>query len=120
MEQGAALPLFTLLPPPPPPVMTLPSAVAVPAVAAALAAAAAANANAREGVGGQKLETEPRWFSFGSAVLNKNGGCWWMLMGLLVRGNGGCEAARSQMQAGERGWGPKTRNRAQRLGFRLY
>jgi hypothetical protein len=119
VEEGSALPLFTLLPPPPP-VMMLPSAVAVPAVAAASAAAAAANAKRGRGLGGQKLKTEPRWLSFGSAVLNKNGGCWWMLMGLLVRGNGGRGAARSQTQAGERGWGPKTRNRAQRLGFRLY
>ena len=51
VEQGAALPLFTLLPPPPLPVMTLPSAVAVPAVAAASAVAAAANAKRGRGLG---------------------------------------------------------------------
>ena len=49
VEEGAALPLFTLLPPPP--VMMLPSAVAVPAVAAASTAAAAANTKQGRGLG---------------------------------------------------------------------
>ena len=51
VEEGAALPLFTLLPPLLLPVMMLPSAVAVPAVAAASAVAAAANAKRGGGWG---------------------------------------------------------------------
>ena len=57
VDEGAALPLFTLLPPPLLlPVMMLPSAMAVPAVAAASAAAAAANAKRGRGLGVKNLK----------------------------------------------------------------
>jgi hypothetical protein len=67
---------------------------------------------AGERVGCRKPETEPQWLGFRHAVLNKGGRCWWMLVGLFVRGNGSHGAVGSQTRTGERGWGPKTRNRA--------
>ena len=67
----------------------------------------ASGGNSKE-VGGQKPETEPAWLSFGSAMLNGSGERWWMSVGLLVKSDGGCRAARSQTRAGERGWEPKT------------
>ena len=66
---------------------------------------------ARDGVRSQKPETKSQWLSFGSAVQ------WWMLMGLLMKSNGGCRATQSQTQAGEKGLGPKTQNWAWWLGF---
>ena len=59
-------------------------------------------------VGGQKPETKPVWLSFGSAVLNSSGERQWMLVGLLVKSDGGCRAVRLQTRAGERGWELKT------------
>ena len=44
----------------------------------------------KEGVGCQKPETELWWLSFKPAMLNEGGGCWWMLVGLVLRGNGSC------------------------------
>ena len=59
-------------------------------------------------VGCHKPETEPAWLGFGSAMLNGGGERRWMLVGLLVKSDGGCRAVHSQMQVGERGWEPKT------------
>ena len=58
---------------------------------------------AREGVGGQKPETEPQRLGFGPVMPNSGGGRCWVLVGLLVQSNEGRGAAHSQMRAGERG-----------------
>jgi hypothetical protein len=55
---------------------------------------------------GPKTRNRARWLGFGSVVLNNGGGRWWILVGLLARRYGGRGTARSQTQAGERGWGP--------------